>query len=708
MELFKMFGRILIDDKEANASLSRTDKNTKTMGDRLRGGIKTAAKFGAALAAGAAVAVGAMVGLGVKIGNTADEILDLNSTTGMSTDAIQAWRKVTEEAGVSTDAVADASFKLTKNLDTMSVEGHKGQEALSALGLSLSEIESMSADERMNVLTEALSGVEDKTERARIGADLFGGSWKELAPVVDLGAEAMDNAKGKANIISENDLKKANDFRIKVENMKERLSFFVTEIAIKVLPILTVLFEWFESQMPKIQAFGENAFNLIELAMGKVSDFVTDHILPVFKNLYGWVQEQLPLIKELFLDAFQTAKGVLADLWEWIEPHIPQIQEFFEEAFNKIIEVTDTLSVILNEKVIPALIELWEWIEPHLPMIEEAFYDAFQLIEESINKAIEVVGWLAEKIEEHWGIVQPIIIAYAALIATRLIVQWTLAGVQALLSAGKQVAAWVMTQGAAIAGVATQVASVAIMVAKWVFMGAQAMAQAARMAAAWLLAMGPVGWVIATIIGLVAIIIANWDTIVGATKWLGNKLSEIWRTTVDWIKGKVNDLLGFFGGLKGKFASRASGMWDGIKNSFKSAINWIIGKWNNFKLKIGGQEVSLPFGQSFSIPSIELGTPNIPMFAKGVRNFAGGAAIVGEQGPELVNLAKGSNVFSNPETNAILGGGGNVETLLMKLIEAVREEKNMQIDGKTFAKVTGDYSAEEGGVRIRRTERGLA
>ena len=32
----------------------------------------------------------------------------------------------------------------------------------------------------------------------------------------------------------------------------------------------------------------------------------------------------------------------------------------------------------------------------------------------------------------------------------------------------------------------------------------------------------------------------------------------------------------------------------------------------------------------------------------------------------------------------------------------------LQIDGKTFAKITGDYTAAEGGNRIRRIERGLA
>jgi phage-related protein len=58
----------------------------------------------------------------------------------------------------------------------------------------------------------------------------------------------------------------------------------------------------------------------------------------------------------------------------------------------------------------------------------------------------------------------------------------------------------------------------------------------------------------------------------------------------------------------------------------------------------------------------------IPGFADGVRNFGGGMAIVGERGPELVNLPKGSDVFSNEESRRMTSGGGGItiETMNIK------------------------------------------
>lgn len=57
------------------------------------------------------------------------------------------------------------------------------------------------------------------------------------------------------------------------------------------------------------------------------------------------------------------------------------------------------------------------------------------------------------------------------------------------------------------------------------------------------------------------------------------------------------------------------------------------------------------------------GSGSLPQFASGVQNFGGGAAIVGEQGPELVYLPPGSDVIPSDQTRAMLTpqtGGGNI------------------------------------------------
>lgn len=49
--------------------------------------------------------------------------------------------------------------------------------------------------------------------------------------------------------------------------------------------------------------------------------------------------------------------------------------------------------------------------------------------------------------------------------------------------------------------------------------------------------------------------------------------------------------------------------------------------------------------------------PQIPALATGTRSAAGGMALVGEQGPELVNMPRGAAVYTASQTRRILSGG---------------------------------------------------
>ncbi|WP_027500805.1 phage tail tape measure protein [Rhodococcus sp. UNC363MFTsu5.1] len=90
--------------------------------------------------------------------------------------------------------------------------------------------------------------------------------------------------------------------------------------------------------------------------------------------------------------------------------------------------------------------------------------------------------------------------------------------------------------------------------------------------------------------------------------WIGTKAGE----AKDWVVGKFDELVGFVTGLPGRIGSAASGMWDGITNAFKSALNWVIQRWNSFRLSF-----------DFTIPVINkriqlsLDTPDLPLLRDG-------------------------------------------------------------------------------------------
>ena len=115
---------------------------------------------------------------------------------------------------------------------------------------------------------------------------------------------------------------------------------------------------------------------------------------------------------------------------------------------------------------------------------------------------------------------------------------------------------------------------------------------------------------------------------------------------------------GFIAGVQGiaeKLGDVLRGAGDvarAIADSVKRAINTIIDQINRL----------LKFSFTIPVPglpdiTVHVNPPPIPHLAAGRRNFGGGLALVGEQGPELVALPRGSDVYSAGESRRMAGGG---------------------------------------------------
>lgn len=141
--------------------------------------------------------------------------------------------------------------------------------------------------------------------------------------------------------------------------------------------------------------------------------------------------------------------------------------------------------------------------------------------------------------------------------------------------------------------------------------------------------------------------IDGWIT--RAEEW-GGRINQFRRDVV----GAFNSVITFFTGLPGRISRATASMWNGLWFSFRRVVNQIIGGWNRLSFEVGGGTV---FGMS--IPSVTLNTPNIPYLARGGHVTRQGAAVVGERGPELLELPAGATVRplsagSSPSTPQVL------------------------------------------------------
>lgn len=148
--------------------------------------------------------------------------------------------------------------------------------------------------------------------------------------------------------------------------------------------------------------------------------------------------------------------------------------------------------------------------------------------------------------------------------------------------------------------------------------------------------LGIIAIIISVLIGLGYTLWQNWDKLTAKGTFLGDK--------IQWVKDRFNQL--------------------------KDSITGMIQALGNIRMPKALTDIFDKIKGLGNVPGLGAlfgGKGKVPGFANGVRNFGGGLAIVGEQGPELVNLPKGADVFTNQESRQMVGGAGiTIENMNIK------------------------------------------
>ncbi|MDX8151869.1 hypothetical protein SK069_09715 [Patulibacter brassicae] len=190
------------------------------------------------------------------------------------------------------------------------------------------------------------------------------------------------------------------------------------------------------------------------------------------------------------------------------------------------------------------------------------------------------------------------------------------------------------------------------------WLGTQAPAVAEFFAAAW----GRISSVASTVGGAIA-------TAVRAVVSVIRSIVSAVRTAAGGVRSAFDGIVSFVSGLPGRIAKAASGMWDGLKAGLDAVVEWIRRRINDLTSAIS----SIPLMPD--IPTIQApagdGGPFLGAAADAVagatkkpkrrKRATGGmvaygeTTLVGERGPELVQLPTGSKVTPAHETARQLG-----------------------------------------------------
>ena len=229
---YKEFGSVASQQiKAVGQSLKDAGSNVENFGKKLSG------------VSGAAAAIGgALVKLGYDAVQSADNLNTLSKQTGLSTDELQRMQYASELVDVSLSDITGALKKLKGKIDPSNA-------SLQRLGVNVENADGSlrdATDVFYDVL-QALSEIENETERDQVAMDLFGKSADSLAGIIDDGGAALraygDEAENLGLILDQDTLNALNDTNDTIDKLKANLAGTAAKIGADVGTILAPLLE---------------------------------------------------------------------------------------------------------------------------------------------------------------------------------------------------------------------------------------------------------------------------------------------------------------------------------------------------------------------------------------------------------------------------------------------------------------------------------
>lgn len=384
MEIFKLFGSVLVDTAEAEKSISKTDEKAEGLGKKLQNGSATAKKWAIGLGAAAASVGAAMLKTAKDTAAHADEIDKMSQKLGLSREAYQEWDYVLSQAGVDIGSMETGMKTLTNQLDDAKNGSEKAQKRFEALGLSLEDLQSMSREDIFEATITGFQNMEDSTERAALANDLFGKSGQNLTALFNESAESTQALIEKTHelglVMSDEAVSAGVDMTDAMDTAKRSFESIFAEIGSQLMPVFNELLGWIIEHMPQIKKMVGDVVAFIQSGIKELEPIIKA-MGPVVEKVFGVIGYAWEnYLKPIFMGIIEFLDGVFSGNWEKIFSGLGTIVENIFKAIIGFVKIPINAIIELLNKAIDGFnkIQIPDWVPlvggkgldiPHIPAL---------------------------------------------------------------------------------------------------------------------------------------------------------------------------------------------------------------------------------------------------------------------------------------------------------------------------------------------------
>lgn len=471
-------------------------------------------------------------------------------------------------------------------------------------------------------------------ERAAKASELFGDSVAyQMSPLIEQSGESFNDLTQRAEdlglVMSEDTVKAGVKLGDTMSDVKQSFGMIATNLGGAVTPLVQDFADMILEFMPMIQ----DAMTTLTPIIQQIFSELMPPLMDLAQQLMPIILEVITELMPIIIDLVGELLPAIVEIIQAILPIIPPILDIIKEIAPYLVEFVQMILPIIVElfqKVMPFFVKIVEAILPIiaelLPLIMqilEAIMPFLELLLDIIGFFVDVLGGLIEKI-------LPVIINIIKNVLTP-IIQFLTTVIQGVAEAFQKAWDWIKD--------------------------------------IW----GNAGDFFKGI----------WEGIKNAfgavATWFKDIFSKAWEAVKNVFSkgGKVFE--GIKEGISNVFHNVVNAIIRGINKVIAAPFNAINGIFNTLRgvtiLKMQ------PFGW---LPGLEV--PQIPELAEGGQ-AAGGSAMVGEEGPEIVDLPRGATVIPLDRSSISVGIDDlnkRMDDLIDLVNKLIKLNVGVYIDGKAL------------------------
>ena len=226
-----------LDAAQYVTGLTKAEYEAKKFAERIDRGIAAGAKAAgvafAALGTAGAAAFAAINSAAQRVG----DFKDLEEITGASAESLASFAVAAGVAGTEMGALADASVKLTKNLTGVDDESKAAGAALAAIGVNIKEFKALDPAAQMEGIARALGQFEDGAGKTAVAVALLGRSGAQLLPFL----KELESQGGRQRILTQQQIEQADAYADAQKRATTELKLFIDAALIQAIPAITDL-----------------------------------------------------------------------------------------------------------------------------------------------------------------------------------------------------------------------------------------------------------------------------------------------------------------------------------------------------------------------------------------------------------------------------------------------------------------------------------